>query len=108
LGEDHDPEEHIIPLAIDAALGRRPPVTIFGDDYDTPDGTCIRDYIHVCDLAKAHVLALEALGSGEPYRAYNLGTETGSSVREVIAAVARVSGNAVPHTMGARRAGDPR
>jgi UDP-glucose-4-epimerase GalE len=107
LGEDHDPEEHIIPLAIDAALGRRPPVTIFGDDYDTPDGTCIRDYIHVCDLARAHVLALEGIEKGDPYKFYNLGTETGSSVREVIAAVERVAGRPVPHTMGARRAGDP-
>jgi UDP-glucose 4-epimerase len=107
LGEDHDPEEHIIPLAIDAALGRRPPITVFGDDYETPDGTCIRDYIHVTDLARAHVLALSALEQGEPYRFYNLGTETGHSVREVIAAVETVAGRPVPHSMGARRPGDP-
>ena len=107
LGEDHDPEIHLIPLAIDAALGRRPPLTVFGDDYDTPDGTCIRDYIHVQDLARAHVRALRALEDGEPYRFYNLGTETGHSVREVIAAVERVAGAKVPHTVGPRRPGDP-
>jgi UDP-glucose-4-epimerase GalE len=107
LGEDHDPEEHIIPLCIDAALGRRPPVTVFGDDYDTPDGTCIRDYIHVTDLARAHVLALGNLDAGDAFKFYNLGTETGHSVREVIAAVERVGGRPVPHGMGARRPGDP-
>ncbi len=107
LGEDHHPEEHLIPLAIDAALGRRPPITVFGDDYDTPDGTCIRDYIHVTDLARAHVLALRALADGEPYRFYNLGTETGHSVREVIAAVGKVAGRPVPAEPGPRRAGDP-
>ena len=107
LGEAHDPEIHLIPLAIDAALGRRPALTVFGDDYDTPDGTCIRDYIHVQDLARAHVQALGALEDGEPYRFYNLGTETGHSVREVIAAVERVTGAKVPHTIGPRRPGDP-
>jgi UDP-glucose 4-epimerase len=107
LGEDHDPEEHIIPLSIDAALGRRPPLTIFGNDYDTPDGTCIRDYIHVTDLARAHVLALAALESGDAYRFYNLGTETGSSVSEVVSAVARVCGKPVPAKFGDRRPGDP-
>jgi UDP-glucose-4-epimerase GalE len=107
LGEDHDPEIHLIPLAIDAALGRRPPLTVFGEDYDTPDGTCIRDYIHVQDLAKAHVAALRGLEDGEAYRFYNLGTETGHSVREVIAAVERVAGAKVPHTVGPRRPGDP-
>jgi UDP-glucose 4-epimerase len=107
LGEDHEPEEHIIPLCIDAALGRRAPVTIFGDDYDTPDGTCIRDYIHVTDLARAHVLALDSIDGGDPYRFYNLGTETGSSVREVVAVTERVCGRPVPHSVGARRAGDP-
>jgi UDP-glucose-4-epimerase GalE len=107
LGEDHHPEIHLIPLAIDAALGRRPPLTVFGDDYDTPDGTCIRDYIHVQDLALAHVLALSALDGGEPYRSYNLGTETGHSVREVIAAVSNVTRTQVPHQVGPRRAGDP-
>src|SRR5262249_51411662 len=83
LGEDHRPEEHLSPLAIDAALGRRPGLTVHGDDYDTPDGTCIRDYIHVEDLAKAHVLALGALDAGEAYKAVNLGTEHGHSVKEV-------------------------
>ena len=107
LGEDHNPEEHIIPLAIDAALGRRPGLTIFGDDYDTPDGTCIRDYIHVTDLGRAHVLAMNALDAGEPYRYYNLGSENGYSVREVIKAVEKVSGHAVPATVGPRRPGDP-
>jgi UDP-glucose-4-epimerase GalE len=107
LGEDHRPEIHLIPLAIDAALGRRPPLTVFGEDYDTPDGTCIRDYIHVQDLAQAHVLALRALQDGEPFRFYNLGTETGHSVREVVAAVGRVAGKPVPFTSGPRRPGDP-
>ncbi|MGE0454173.1 MAG: UDP-glucose 4-epimerase GalE [Vicinamibacteria bacterium] len=107
LGEHHDPEPHLIPLAIDAALGRRPGLTIFGDDYDTPDGTCVRDYVHVVDLARAHVQALAALGSGPRFRAFNLGTERGSSVREVVEAVARVSGRGVPVSIGPRRAGDP-
>ncbi|HSB61587.1 MAG TPA: UDP-glucose 4-epimerase GalE, partial [Vicinamibacteria bacterium] len=107
LGEDHDPEIHLIPLAIDAVLGRRPPLTVFGDDYDTPDGTCIRDYIHVQDLAVAHVLALRALEEGEPFRFYNLGTETGHSVREVLAAVGQVAGREVPSAVGRRRPGDP-
>jgi UDP-glucose-4-epimerase GalE len=107
LGEDHNPEEHIIPLAIDAALGRRPGLTIFGEDYDTPDGTCIRDYIHVTDLGQAHVLAMNALETGEPYRYYNLGSENGYSVREVIQAVEKVSGLAVPAAIGPRRPGDP-
>jgi UDP-glucose 4-epimerase len=107
LGEDHHPEEHIIPLAIDAALGRRPGLTIFGEDYDTPDGTCIRDYIHVTDLARAHVAALEALPAGDAYRFYNLGSENGYSVREVIQAVEKVSGHKVPAAVGPRRPGDP-
>jgi len=107
LGEDHDPEIHLIPLAIDAVLGRRPPLTIFGGDYDTPDGTCIRDYIHVQDLAVAHVLALRALEGGEPFRFYNLGTETGHTVREVLAAVGQVAGRDVPSVVGPRRPGDP-
>lgn len=109
LGEDHEPETHLIPLAIDAALGRRPPLTLFGTDYPTPDGTCIRDYIHVSDLATAHLAALEALetlADGEG-RAYNLGTGHGHSVREVIAAVERVSGRRVPVVEGPRRPGDP-
>jgi UDP-glucose-4-epimerase GalE len=112
LGEDHRPEEHVVPRAIDAALGRAPALTIYGEDYDTPDGTCIRDYIHVQDLARAHVLALDALGAGsaEPptrYQAFNLGSESGHSVREVIAAVSRAAGVEVPVRVGARRKGDP-
>jgi UDP-glucose 4-epimerase len=105
LGEDHRPETHLIPLVLDAAAGRRPPLTVFGDDYPTPDGTCIRDYIHVADLAVAHLLALEALA--ERSLRYNLGNGTGYSVREVIATAERVTGRTVPHTIGARRAGDP-
>jgi UDP-glucose 4-epimerase len=111
LGEDHRPEEHIVPRAIDAALGRAPALVIYGDDYDTPDGTCIRDYVHVQDLARAHVFALDALArstsSEGSYQAFNLGTETGHSVREVIAAVERAAGAKVPARVGARRAGDP-
>ena len=107
LGEDHDPEEHLIPLAVDAALRRGPGLTIHGDDYDTPDGTCIRDYIHVQDLARAHVLALERMDEGEPFRAFNLGTERGRSVREVIDAVGEIAGVPVPARVGPRRPGDP-
>lgn len=108
LGESHDPEEHLIPLAIDAALGRRPGLVVNGDDYDTPDGTCIRDYIHVQDLARAHVMALEALDRGDAFRAFNLGTETGHSVREVLRCVEKVGGRAVPSRTGPRRPGDPK
>ncbi len=107
LGEDHDPEEHLIPLAIDAALERRPALTILGDDYDTPDGTCIRDYIHVQDLARAHVLALDAVDRHEPFQVYNLGSGSGHSVRQVIDEVGRVAGRAVPAQVGPRRPGDP-
>jgi UDP-glucose-4-epimerase GalE len=111
LGEDHRPEEHLVPRAIDAALGRAPALSIFGDDYDTPDGTCIRDYIHVQDLCRAHLSALEVLAPRAAvetrYEAFNLGTEVGRSVREVIAAVEGVSGLKVPFRVGARRPGDP-
>ena len=108
LGEDHTHEEHLIPLALDAAAGRRGPLTIFGDDYDTPDGTCLRDYIHVDDLARAHVLALDAVDRMEtPFTAVNLGTGRGTSVREVVQSVGRVTGATVPHIVGPRRAGDP-
>jgi UDP-glucose 4-epimerase len=106
LGEDHNPETHLIPLAINAALGLGPELTVFGTDYDTPDGTCIRDYVHVTDLARAHVLALEVLGQGRSLR-YNIGNGSGYSVREVIAAVERVSGLTVPYREGPRRPGDP-
>lgn len=105
LGEDHRPETHLIPLAIDAALGTGPELTIFGTDHPTPDGTCIRDYVHVSDLAGAHLAALARLERGS--LAYNLGTGTGHSVRAVIAAVERVSGLKVPAREGPRRAGDP-
>ncbi len=106
-GKSHDPETHLIPLVMDAASGRRPDVTIFGTDYPTPDGTCIRDYIHVSDLADAHVKALQALEQGSPSGAYNLGNERGFSVREVIDAVERLTGLRVPAKLGDRRSGDP-
>jgi UDP-arabinose 4-epimerase len=107
IGEDHDPETHLIPLVLDAASGRRENIAIFGTDYDTPDGTCIRDYIHVADLAQAHVLALKALREGGRSDFYNLGNERGFSVREVIAAVERATGLKVPVKEVGRREGDP-
>jgi UDP-arabinose 4-epimerase len=107
LGEEHDPETHLIPLVIQAALGRRAHVEVFGTDYPTPDGTAIRDYIDVSDLAEAHVLALRSLMEGGQCLAMNLGTGQGHSVREVIAAVERVSKMKVPARDAARRAGDP-
>ncbi|MGD8394382.1 MAG: UDP-glucose 4-epimerase GalE [Candidatus Eiseniibacteriota bacterium] len=105
-GERHDPETHLVPLAIEAALGRRPELVVHGDDYPTPDGTCIRDYIHVADLADAHWRVAERLQPGESL-VYNLGTEHGNSVREVLDQVAEVGGRAVPHRIGPRRPGDP-
>lgn len=105
LGEDHNPESHLIPLAIDAALGRRPPLTIFGRDYPTPDGTCIRDYIHVSDLAEAHLLALDRLTDRSV--TYNLGNGAGHSVSAVVESVGRLLGRPVPATFGDRRPGDP-
>lgn len=104
-GEDHEPESHLIPLAIDAALGMRPPLTVFGTDYDTPDGTGVRDYVHVTDLADAHLRALPLLE--ERSVRFNLGNGTGYSVRQVIEAVERVGGRKVPHVLGPRREGDP-
>ncbi|MFN4260591.1 MAG: UDP-glucose 4-epimerase GalE [Gemmataceae bacterium] len=106
IGEDHRPETHLIPLAIQAAQGLRPELEIFGTDYPTPDGTCIRDYIHVDDLAEAHVLALERLEAGQR-KCYNLGIGRGFSVREVIRTVAEVTGKPVPVREGPRRPGDP-
>jgi len=106
IGEDHDPEEHLIPRAIEAALGGRP-LTVFGDDYDTPDGTCIRDFVHVADLADAHLLALASLENGGGSSAYNLGNGDGRSVQAVMEAVKQVTGRDVPHTTGPRRPGDP-
>ncbi|MBS0638659.1 MAG: UDP-glucose 4-epimerase GalE [Proteobacteria bacterium] len=104
LGEDHRPESHLIPLVIDAALGRRPPLDVFGDDYPTRDGTCIRDYVHVTDLAQAHLLALRQLDHGS--LVWNLGNGNGHSVREVITAVERISGLTVPFQIAPRRPGD--
>jgi UDP-glucose-4-epimerase GalE len=106
MGEEHDPETHLIPLVIQAAMGKRPAIEVFGTDYPTPDGTCIRDYIHVEDLVEAHLLALERLTPGQPI-VCNLGTGHGQSVREVIRAVEAVSGKPVPVRQGPRRAGDP-
>jgi UDP-glucose 4-epimerase len=106
LGEDHDPETHLIPILLHHVLGRVDRVTMYGEDYDTPDGSCIRDYIHVDDLVEAHAAVLAGLGDGE-FRAYNLGRGRGSSVREVIAAVERVTGHACRVEVGPRRAGDP-
>jgi UDP-glucose-4-epimerase GalE len=106
LGEDHTPETHLIPLVLQAVLGLVPHVEIFGTDYATPDGTCIRDYIHVDDLAEAHLLALERLGSGGEMK-YNLGVGRGYSVREVIRAAEEVTGKRVPVKEGPRRPGDP-
>lgn len=107
IGERHEPESHLIPLVLDAARGKRPHVTVFGDDYETPDGTCIRDYIHVNDLADAHIRALDYMRNGGSSHAFNLGNGRGYSVREVIKAAERVTGLNIPVVMGARRAGDP-
>ena len=107
LGEEHDPESHLIPLVIRAALGRAPYVEVFGTDYATPDGTAIRDYIHIVDLAAAHVKALQYLARGGESRALNLGTGEGHTVREVVAAVSKVAGGPVPVRDAPRRAGDP-
>jgi UDP-arabinose 4-epimerase len=107
IGEDHDPESHLIPLTIGALLGRAPELKVFGTDYPTPDGTAIRDYVHVADLADAHLLALGRLGKGDKALALNLGTGTGHSVREVIASVEKISGRKVPRVEVGRRAGDP-
>jgi len=104
LGEDHRPESHLVPLVIDAALGRRPPLEVFGNDYPTPDGTCIRDYVHVTDLADAHLLALRHLEQGSV--TWNLGNGLGHSVLDVIASVERISGLRVPYRIAPRRAGD--
>jgi len=107
IGEAHDPETHLIPLVLDAAAGMRPDVTIFGDDYDTPDGTCIRDYIHVSDIAEAHLLALNRLDAPGVRTAYNLGSGVGASVADVIEAARAITGRNIPVTRGPRRAGDP-
>lgn len=106
IGEDHDPETHIIPIVLQVALGQRDQITIFGDDYATPDGTCVRDYIHVDDLGDAHLRALEKLEPGKGL-CVNLGTGRGTSVREIVEACREVTGHPIPETMGQRRAGDP-
>ena len=105
IGEAHEPESHLIPLVLQVALGQRDTIDIYGTDYDTPDGTCIRDYVHVLDLARAHVLALEALQNGAS-RVYNLGSGSGYSVREVIESSRKVTGHAIPVNEAPRRAGD--
>jgi UDP-glucose 4-epimerase len=106
-GEHHDPETHIVPLVLQAAAGQRPHVSVFGHDYDTPDGTAIRDYIHIEDLGRAHLQALQHLRKGGPSELLNLGNGTGYSVLEVVEAARRVTGREVPVVMGPRREGDP-
>jgi UDP-arabinose 4-epimerase len=107
IGERHDPETHLIPLAMRAAAGEGPPLQVFGSDYPTPDGTCLRDYIHVCDLARAHVLALRHLLADGDNLALNLGSGTGLSVRDILAGIAALTGRPVPVVWGPRRPGDP-
>ena len=104
-GEDHTPECHLIPLVLQVALSQRENISVFGDDYPTPDGTCVRDYVHIADLADAHILALEAMATGN--RTYNLGNGRGFSVLEVIEAVRQITGHPIPHQVAARRPGDP-
>jgi len=106
IGEDHDPESHLIPLVLQVALEQRENISIFGDDYPTPDGTCVRDYVHVDDLAAAHLMALERLDDGENLH-LNLGTGHGNSVQEVIDACRRITGHAIPTIIDPRRPGDP-
>ncbi|MGQ3676224.1 UDP-glucose 4-epimerase GalE [Xanthobacter sp. TB0139] len=106
IGEQHVPETHLIPIVLDAISGKRPALTVYGTDYHTPDGTCIRDYIHVCDLVDAHILGLKRLLDGGESRIFNLGTGSGFSVREVIRAAEEATGQPVPWVEGARRAGD--
>ncbi|MBA5729161.1 UDP-glucose 4-epimerase GalE [Aerococcaceae bacterium INB8] len=107
IGEDHDPETHLIPIVLQAALGQREAITIFGDDYATPDGTCIRDYVHVEDLIDAHILALEYLNNHTTSQIFNLGSSTGYSVKEIVEAARKVTGKEIPAMIGERRAGDP-
>lgn len=107
IGEDHRPESHLIPIIMEAASGKRECIHIFGDDYNTPDGTCIRDYIHISDLAKAHVLALDSLRAKNKSTVYNLGNGTGFSVKEVIDCARRVTGQKIQSVISPKRAGDP-
>jgi UDP-glucose 4-epimerase len=108
IGEAHDPETHLLPLAADAALGLGPALTLLGTDYPTPDGSCIRDFVHVSDLADAHLRALDWLGrrTANGHEAFNLGSGAGYSVRQALAETARIAGTPVPHTVGPRRPGD--
>ncbi|MGG3467572.1 UDP-glucose 4-epimerase GalE [Neobacillus pocheonensis] len=107
IGEDHNPETHLIPVVLEAALGKRPAVTIFGDDYDTADGTCVRDFIHVEDLIEAHLLALKFLQNGGESHIFNLGSSQGFSVKEIVETARTVTGIDIPVQMGERRSGDP-
>lgn len=107
IGEDHDPEEHLIPIVLQVALGKREHVKVFGTDWDTPDGTCVRDFIHVNDLAEAHIAALRALQKGADSREYNMGNGNGQSVKQVIEAAQRVTGRAIAWVPAPRRPGDP-
>ncbi|RTE09111.1 UDP-glucose 4-epimerase GalE [Paenibacillus whitsoniae] len=107
IGEDHSPETHLIPIILQVALGQRAHISVFGDDYATEDGTCVRDYIHVSDLASAHVLAVEKLRAGADSNIYNLGNGTGFSVKQVIDIARKVTGHAIPAVIEPRRAGDP-
>ncbi|WP_100010039.1 UDP-glucose 4-epimerase GalE [Lentibacillus sediminis] len=107
IGEDHRPESHLVPIILQAALGQRPHITIFGEDYDTPDGTCIRDYVHIEDLIEAHLLALDYLQDGGNSDIFNLGSSQGFSVKEMIETARNVTGKEIPAKIGERRAGDP-
>lgn len=107
IGEDHDPETHLIPVVLQAALGKRDSITIFGEDYETPDGSCIRDYIHVEDLIDAHILALKYLQNGGESNYFNLGSNNGFSVKEIVEAAKEVTAREIPVKFGKRRAGDP-
>jgi len=106
IGEAHDPESHLMPLAVDAALGLGPAVTLLGADYPTPDGSCVRDFVHVNDLADAHLRAIDWLAGNSGHTAFNLGSGVGYSVRQVLAETARIAGRPVPHSVGPRRPGD--
>ncbi len=107
IGEDHRPESHLVPIILQAALGQREEITVFGDDYDTPDGTCIRDYIHIEDLVNAHLLALDYLRNGGENDVFNLGSSQGFSVNEMISTARSVTGKDIPVKIGPRRSGDP-
>jgi UDP-glucose 4-epimerase len=107
IGEDHRPETHLVPIILEVALGKRPHITVFGEDYNTPDGSCIRDYVHVEDLINAHLLALTYLNNGGKSDIFNLGSNQGFSVKEMIDAARKVTGKEIPEKIGERRAGDP-